>query len=183
MGGTTTMLDRFWKRLFPKRTRCQSRQVERRRPWWSPLLVEGLESRIAPATFNWDGGGDGTTWTDARNWDSPGNNLLPGAADDAVINAAAGISIVHSSGTDSLRSLTSQNAILLSGGSLTIGAASTINNTFTLTGGTLSGTGDLTVSGLLSWTGGALTGGGRTVAQGGLALSGSNRKELGARTL
>ena len=37
---------------------------------------------------NWDGGGDGTTWTDVGNWDGSG---LPSATQAANINIAAGV--------------------------------------------------------------------------------------------
>jgi formylmethanofuran dehydrogenase subunit C len=86
------------------------------------------------------------TWTNAAGgaWDVPGNwntNALPGAADDVVIPDLPGdVAITHATGTDTIRSLTSQEAIVLSGGSLTIGAVgatSRIQRNFTVSGGTL----------------------------------------------
>src|SRR5262245_29380819 len=90
----------LWRRPF-------ARQHRPHKPDRPCLLLEPLEPRLAPALFTCDGGGDGTTWADPGNWDSPGNNLLPGAADDAVINVAGDITIVHDAGTTSIRSLNS----------------------------------------------------------------------------
>src|SRR5262249_12508491 len=116
--------------------------------------LESLETRWLPSTVNWINNSSG-------DWDTPANwstGTLPTPADDVVINKA-GVTVSHGfSNFDSVHSLTSQNAIVLSGGTLVLGAASTINNTFTLSGGTLTGLGKLTVSGQLSWMGGTMSG-------------------------
>src|SRR5262249_8245310 len=138
--GGAMPLHEFWRRLFAQKHRPRKPG----RPW---LLLEALEPRLAPALFTWDGGGDGTTWADPGNWDSPGNNLLAGAADDAVINVAGDITIVHDAGTTSIRSLNSSEAITLSGGSFTLSQNSTIDDTFTVAGGTLNLPGSLTLGG------------------------------------
>src|SRR5262249_2392140 len=88
------------------------------------------------------------TWTDPGNWDQ--GSLLPGAGDDAVINVAGTPTILHPAGATSIRSLTSEEAILLSGGSLTIGANSSMTGItvdagaeLRLNAQTLGGTGSL----------------------------------------
>ena len=60
-------------RVSRKRLRCYFRR---------PSLFEVLESRCLLATVAWDGGGDGTRWTDQLNWDS---DLLPQPSDQVVI--------------------------------------------------------------------------------------------------
>jgi len=70
-------------------------------------------------TVNWDGGGDGTSWTDADNWDG---NVLPAAGDDVVINVATN-PVIQVTNALNLRSLNSEEDIVFS-------------STLTLTGGT-----------------------------------------------
>ncbi|MEX2140377.1 MAG: putative Ig domain-containing protein, partial [Pirellulales bacterium] len=109
------------------------------------LRLEPLEPRRLLATVNWDGNtdgdGDGVTWTDRFNWTS---DALPGAADDAVIGATfAADTITHASGTTTIRSLTSEATVAVTGGTFTITDNSTINNALDV-----SGTASLTLSSL-----------------------------------
>jgi hypothetical protein len=130
--------------------------------------VERLEDRMLPSTVTWinPAGGD---WDTPSNWDA---GRVPIATDDAVINYA-NISVTHSSSvSDTANSLTSQAAIALSAGSLSLTNASVINNALNISGGTLTSSGDLAVSGLIAWTGGTLSGGGSLTAQGGIQISG-----------
>jgi hypothetical protein len=84
-------------------------------------------------TVTWLGGsGD---WGAATNWST---GTLPGANDDVVVGSGASITVTHSSGTDTVKSLTSQQAFQLSGGTLTVSGTVQVNNTFTLAGGTLA---------------------------------------------
>ena len=80
----------------------------------------------------WDGGtnGMGTDWNLAANWVG---DVKPGVDDDAVINVA-NTTVTHASGVNTIKSLTSSNAIILSGGTLTVtGIVRQQNNTtFTL---------------------------------------------------
>src|SRR5262249_34524545 len=79
------------------------------------LMLEPLEDRTLLSVINWvnTAGGD---WGTASNWDL---NRIPIATDDVVINLA-GITVSHTSGSDTIRSLTSTDVLNLSGGSLTI---------------------------------------------------------------
>src|SRR5438046_1553940 len=93
-----------------------SRKVSPRRPrFFRPQLLL-LEDRIAPATVHWDGGASTFNWNDATNWE---NNQKPTANDDAVIDTS-GITIVHSTGSDAVKSLTSNASFTLSGGTLQV---------------------------------------------------------------
>src|SRR5580658_9047866 len=105
------------------------------------LLVAGamacvalLPSSLKAATVTWvAGNGD---WSVSANWST---GALPGAGDDAVIPAGTAITVTHSTGADTISSLTSQQAFVLSGGSLTVSNTVQVNKTFTLSGGTLVG--------------------------------------------
>ena len=80
-------------------------------------------------------GGDFDT---PANWEAA---VVPGPADDVVINVAPGTIINHSTGIDAVNSLTSNGKFVLSGGSLAVGNGTpgdlTLNDTFALNGGTL----------------------------------------------
>jgi hypothetical protein len=67
------------------------------------------------ATVSWVGGsGD---WSTPANWST---DSLPGTNDDVVIGAGASITVTHLAGTDAVRSVQSQQAFVLSGGTLTL---------------------------------------------------------------
>lgn len=119
-----------------------------------------LEHRVLLAVVNWDGGGDGTTLTQAQNW---AGDVLPGTGDDAVINVAGTPTITHASGTFNVRSLTLAEAMTLSGGTLTVSQASSLGGSFTFSAGVISGAGTVTFTSALTWTGGSMTGAGQTV--------------------
>lgn len=65
--------------------------IARRKPTRDALRfrprMEALEDRLAPATINWDGGGDGVNWCDAANWEG---DVQPRTTDDAVIGQGFG---------------------------------------------------------------------------------------------
>src|ERR1035438_1682844 len=93
-----------------------------------PMLLLG-------ATVVWVGGsGD---WNTATNWST---GALPGTNDDVSINPSGGPFIItHSSGSHTVKSLQSQQAFILSGGTMAISNSIQVNNTFTLSGGILIG--------------------------------------------
>ena len=143
-------------------TRAGQRRPLRPRRWRNHFLLglERLENRTLLSTISWNNpsGGD---WDTASNWSS---NSVPGAGDDAVISIAVTNPITHSlSNSDEVRSLTSQDPINISGGTLAVDAASTVNNTLALSGGTLTGAGDLTVTTEFDLAGGFLSGAGKLI--------------------
>src|SRR5262249_13516473 len=136
---------------------------------------------VVPHTVAWinPSGGD---WDTAANWkDDQGRNRVP-TSTDAVMNGLGGngFNATHAAGTDSVYSLTSQDALVLSGGSLSVAAGSTIDNGLTVSGGTLGGTGDVTVAGPMVWENGVLMGSGTVTVDGQLTFGWCN---LVGRTL
>ncbi|MEN0004901.1 MAG: T9SS type A sorting domain-containing protein [Bacteroidota bacterium] len=89
----------------------------------SIYLLFALITIAQAATITWDGGGNGTTWTDANNWDT---NTVPGSGDDVVLSTAATITLGSSTSIQSL-------AITSSSVSLTISSSITL----TIDGGTI----------------------------------------------
>jgi RHS repeat-associated protein len=107
------------------------------KPRLLPLLLLILFSlafdSATAATVTWIGGsGD---WADATNWS---NGTLPGQEDDVVIDPPAGTIVTHATGSHAVKSLLSQKAFSLSGGTLKISGTVQVNDVFSLSGGTLS---------------------------------------------
>src|SRR4051794_8368371 len=68
--------------------------------------LEQLEARIQLSAVSWDGGGDGSSWTDKLNWST---DALPGPADDLIIDVTAANPTVTLSNTSvTIKSLQSQ---------------------------------------------------------------------------
>ncbi|MDV6028669.1 MAG: hypothetical protein F9B45_00865 [Phycisphaera sp. RhM] len=88
----------------PRRKRKTRRQRLQRRHR-KQLHLELLEDRRLLAQVDWDGGGDGSSWTDPLNWS---NDQLPTAADDVAISLPGDYSVVLSTDV-SLQSLTVGN--------------------------------------------------------------------------
>lgn len=87
-------------------------------------------------TAIWDGGGDGTSWSDPDNWVF---DKLPQAGDDVFIPDVAATSTVRlSSGDWQIANLVSAEAFTLAGGSLEVAATVQVNNAFMMSGGTLA---------------------------------------------
>jgi len=123
------------------------------------LAFEPLEDRSLLAAIAWDGGGNGTAWSDPLNWSG---NVLPGPADDVTIGPGA-TTITYASGTTSIRSLhvAAGRTLALTIGTLSLAAESAIEGTLNHTGGTLSGAGELVVRGAYA-AAGIMSGSGKT---------------------
>ena len=111
-------------------------------------------SYSAASAVSWVGPTTGD-WATLANWST---GVLPGLNDDVSI--PSGVTVFHSTGTDSVHSLNVQGSLMLSGGSLSL-AATSYANSLTQTGGMLSGAGNLTV-GSFFWSGGIQAGTGTT---------------------
>ncbi|MFI5259248.1 MAG: hypothetical protein ACHQ01_06540, partial [Candidatus Limnocylindrales bacterium] len=119
-----------------------------------------MEDRTLLATMLWAIPVSGD-WDVASNWinSASSDHHVPTSADDAEI-IFPGITVTHASSvSDTAHSLTSHSTVKISGGSLTLGANSTITDlsvssgaTLILNSLTLSGTGTLTNAGTLDLT-------------------------------
>jgi hypothetical protein len=72
-----------------------------------PIFLPALHG----ATVTWIGG--------SSDWDTPADwstDALPGTNDDVVIPAGPAITVTHSTGADTVHSVQSQQALVLSGG-------------------------------------------------------------------
>ena len=115
----------------------------------SPISEVALE-------VQWDGGGDGVSWSDQANW---ANDTLPGSGDDVVINVLENptVTIDLSAGDIEVNSIDSHEALAITGGSLSVATTlSLADGDLTLIGGTVMG-GSIQTSGT-----------GKLIAQGGL---------------
>jgi len=110
-----------------------------------------IQLAFPPKVVFWDGGGDGASWSDARNWT---RDTLPGADDTVTIDAPMNLTVVHQAGDETVRRLILADNLHLTGGSLTAVEGITLNATLTLAGsasgttlrGTVSGTGSIAVA-------------------------------------
>jgi hypothetical protein len=116
--------------------------------------LESLEDRVVPSTVTWINSGDGD-WNVGSNWSS---GAKPGTGDDVVIDS--NVKVTHSSGSDSVQSLSVKSGTLdLTGGSLDFSSSATVDGSLLIDGGmlnltnkTLAGTGSTTVESGASWT-------------------------------
>jgi len=153
-------------------------------PAQNPLGWSGSNPGNLLANIAWDGGatGNGASWLDPLNW---AGDVLPGAADVAILGPTGTSPLVTIAGTVSVQSIQSTRAIQLNSGTTSVSAASQLTG-LTLSGnGVLGGAGDVTVTGVLSWTGGTMQGGARTtVAPGGtLSMGTATGTKVLSRTL
>jgi hypothetical protein len=115
-------------------------------------------------TVTWiAGNGD---WSTASDWSG---GQLPGPGDDVVI--PSGVTVTHSTGTDTIHQISDTGTVILSGGTLNIDATGTLGSV-DITGGTLGGTGDVTVTGDATLGGGSLTSTGTITLEGNSTLAG-----------
>ena len=126
-----------------------SRERGRRRK--RTLAIEWLEVRLMLSTVTWTGGAGDSNWDTAQNWSG---DAVPGPGDDVTIDLGANdFAVTHSANVmDAVNSLTSKAAIAITGGTLSLGATSTIN-AVSVNSGTLCTNGDLTITGPDSFPG------------------------------
>ena len=106
----------IWNRFKSRRPRKSSR-LKVSNKFFRPV-AELLESRLllSNCTISWSIDADGF-WDDPNNWqdNTTGAHRLPSAADDVCIDRPGGdFTVTHRQGSDSIRSLHSQEAIVLS---------------------------------------------------------------------
>jgi subtilisin family serine protease len=127
------------------------------------------------ATVSWDGGGDGVNWSDPLNWSG---DVVPGPTNDVSISDWRDPTIRITSGTHAVRSITSFEAISISGGVLDVAYDSDFYDNVTFTGGEFGGRGDLHLYDTTTWTGGSMTGAGTTIigSSGSLVITGTGTR-------
>jgi hypothetical protein len=103
----------------------------------------------------WDGGGDGTTWNDARNWVG---DVPPLDGDKVIIDIPGNANITYSfaNGDTLLQSLECKESLIVTSGTLEISQDSNLESLEFRTG-TLKGAGNLSVN-TLRWASGTLEG-------------------------
>ena len=120
------------------------------------LGLERLEVRTLLTTDVWIGTASGS-WTDPTRWSL---GAVPTPADAVVIDVSgASPTVTLSSGNQSVLSLTASDPLSITGGSLTVGATSTISGGLSMTGGSLEANGAgvaLTVTGPTTVSGSSL---------------------------
>jgi len=124
-------------KIFGKRENSQSVSSKSRSHTKARhLLFEPLEERQLLAIVTWDGGGDGRSWGDAANWSG---NALPTKDDDVIIDLATLDPVIEiRTGNDiAIKSLTSNERITMTGGTLEVSEVAYFTQNFTLSGGTL----------------------------------------------
>ncbi len=101
--------------------------------------VESLERRILLTAVQWDGGGDGSSWSDPANWE---NNQLPAPDADIIIDLPDSdptIRFTSAAGNQSVHNILSNESFELSGGELSVSGSLKVNAPFVINGGTLKG--------------------------------------------
>ena len=99
-------------------------------------VAEPLEGRRLLAIIAWDGGGDGVNWSNPLNWSV---DVLPGAEDDVTISAAGDPTILITTGTQSIKSFLTEEAISVEGGIPQVATTAEIHANLQLAGGTVRG--------------------------------------------
>jgi hypothetical protein len=116
-----------------------------------------LENRTLLSTVHWINR-QGGYWDVAKNW-STGH--VPLFSDDVVIDIPVFSAVTIRGPIPAIHSVQSSDPITISGGALTVAAASSITNLLTLNGGNLAGAGALAMQ-QLEWDNGAMIGPGET---------------------
>ena len=141
--------------MKPHHTRSKRPSLQQRKPSRGSIF-EALEARIAPAAFTWINPASGA-WATAANWSVVGVDAdgIPDADDDVTINpATVGLVVTISTGTQTANTIAVPgiDVLAITGGTLTISAASTVSN-LTLSGGTLNAGPQLTLTGTSAFSG------------------------------
>lgn len=125
------------RRLRSHGRRSHKQRIKRRR-----RLFEQLEDRRVLANVAWDGGGDGTSWSDPLNWDS---DVVPTIADDVTLDVV-GDPVIEIDTTNGAVNRVDSQEILRLAGNLRIANASELAGGIRGDFGTLTVESDLTFS-------------------------------------
>lgn len=95
------------------------------------VLVLLLPLAVQAGTVAWVAAGDGD-WNNPANWST---GTLPQAGDDVIVNPGRSVTVTHGSGDTPLNSLNLTGNLLLTGGVLSVTAASQITGDLTVSNG------------------------------------------------
>lgn len=146
--------------------------------------IEHLEQRTLLATVSWAVDADGD-WSNAANWlDDQGVNRLPTSADDVVIDRPGADVTVTNAGTRNVQSLTLNESLEHSSGTLRVNEPSTLNGSYVQTGGIFDADGQTVINGNANLSGGTWSGstGFLVAAAGTVNVSGPANKTINTVT-
>src|ERR1700730_12258020 len=114
-----------WARWLRSLFRPRVKPLRNHKAGRRALHLEHLETRLAPATFTWIGGGPDNNWSDAANWKTgvaPTGSAIP--LDDLIFpTSAATLSTNNDIAGGSFNSITiAGSGYTLAGNPLTLGA-------------------------------------------------------------
>ena len=121
----------------------------------APAVAQTAFECPTATTITWTRGAGTDLWQTAGNWDA---NRVPATADHVCVPDLSGTAVITPL-TTTIASLTSDENLTVSGGSLSLTGASTFSGALRLSGGTLSHAATLTVPGEFLWSGGTKGGG------------------------
>ena len=104
-------LPRLFRGIQPRTPSSNLTKAQRRGRTRVKLLLEALEDRLAPAGI-FDGGGDGTSFDDALNWD---NDVVPDDLVDVVIGDGYDVTSDANQSINSLN-LAATSSLTITGG-------------------------------------------------------------------
>src|SRR5436190_2179338 len=140
------MSHKSWLKGLLQRASRSSKATIGKRPAFSPVRLEFLEDRTAPATLTWTGAA-GTNWNNAGNWTGGG---VPSAANN-VLNFTAGASVAKYTATNDIAGLTGMtinitDAVATAGSDFTIDGTQSIGITSISNNKTDAATASTTIS-------------------------------------
>ena len=164
------------------------------------IFEDSFELCLDPATIKWDGGGDGTKWSDPLNWEGdavPGNGasvvileagtvLFDSSATDVSLDCFGSISHIDlAARTLTIERIGSFTAGLMVRGSgiLNVAGRAFVQDEFVQSGGTVGGFGTLVANGSFAWSGGTMRDSGATTINGASSFAGSTIRYLRERTV
>lgn len=104
------------------------------------------------AEIKWIGTTSGN-WSDVVNWDG---GVLPGAADDVLLDMPGTLTITHDQGANEIKSLVCKENFIMLGGTLMVAESVTSDGTVAIKGGTLAVNGTMQVNNTFTLEAGTL---------------------------
>jgi hypothetical protein len=149
-------------------------------PWYNFNATDGYNVRLNTVAIGtsifWVNAGSDSDWNTGANWNT---GIVPVSSDNVFISTFNGVTITHNAASsDTFNQLTSYTPLSIGGGTLTIGATSTLNAATTLAGGTLNLNGSVAMPGGFTFTGGTFGGSATYTSAGPWTLSGSAPKTI-----